>query len=245
MTKKAIVTGGAQGIGAELVAALIEADYEVGIIDIDSDALAEIAKRCKGVTPLPADVGNRAEVEAAFREFGSLDLLVNNAGIVRFGPLIDQTQDDIQAVISVNLMGSMLCAQQAAKRMQDIGGVILNMSSVNAVHPAPTVGLYAATKAAIANLTQLQALEWGPLGIRVNAIAPGFIDAGMSAPIFADEKVRAKRSGGVPLHRLGTAADVISAVLYLASDAAAYIHGHELVIDGGVINSVLAHLPRD
>ena len=104
MTKKAIVTGGAQGIGAELVAALIEADYEVGIIDIDSDALAEIAKRCKGVTPLPADVGNRAEVEAAFGEFGSLDLLVNNAGIVRFGPLIDQTQDDIQAVISVNLM---------------------------------------------------------------------------------------------------------------------------------------------
>jgi NAD(P)-dependent dehydrogenase (short-subunit alcohol dehydrogenase family) len=124
------------------------------------------------------------------------------------------------------------------------GGVIINMSSVNAVHPAPNVGIYAATKAAITSLTQLQALEWGPLGIRVNAVAPGFIDAGMSAPIFLDDKVRAKRSGGVPLKRLGTAEDVVQAVLFLASDASGYIHGHELVVDGGVIQSVLAHLPR-
>jgi NAD(P)-dependent dehydrogenase (short-subunit alcohol dehydrogenase family) len=94
-------------------------------------------------------------------------------------------------------------------------------------------------------MTELMSVEWGPYGIRVNAVAPGFIDAGMSAPFFKDEAVREKRTGGVPLGRLGTAADVAQTVLYLGSEEATYITGQEIVIDGGVINSVLAQLPRD
>jgi NAD(P)-dependent dehydrogenase (short-subunit alcohol dehydrogenase family) len=125
------------------------------------------------------------------------------------------------------------------------GGCIINMSSINAITPGPNVGLYAATKAAIQNLTVLQSIEWGPLGIRVNAIAPGFIDAGMSAPFFANESIREKRSQGVPLKALGTAEDVVNAVVYLQSDAARYVSGHQLVVDGGVVGSLLAHLPRD
>ena len=96
----------------------------------------------------------------------------------------------------------------------------------------------------MANMTQAMSIEWGPSGIRVNAIAPGFIDAGMSKPIYADPKVREVRGGGVPLRRLGDANDIAQAVLFLDSEDAQYINGHQLVIDGGVSNSVMAHLPR-
>ena len=245
MTLRAIVTGGGQGIGAEIVRGLVAAGYWVGVLDQNAAAAESLVAELGASEVLPVDVSDQVAVANAIQRFGALDLLVNNAGIVRFGPLLDQSADDIASVIGVNLIGTINCAQSAAQVMAaQSGGVIINMSSVNAVHPAPNVGIYAATKAAITSLTQLQALEWGPLGIRVNAVAPGFIDAGMSAPIFLDDKVRAKRSGGVPLKRLGTAEDVVQAVLFLASDASGYIHGHELVVDGGVIQSVLAHLPR-
>ena len=124
-------------------------------------------------------------------------------------------------------------------------GHIVNITSVNGVHPAPSIGTYGAAKAALQSLTQLWANEWGPHGIRVNAIAPGFIDAGMSKPIFENPKVREVRSGGVPLRAIGTADDISGALLFLDSDDAGYITGHELVVDGGVINSVLMHLPRE
>ena len=245
MTLRAIVTGGGQGIGAEIVRGLVAAGYWVGVLDQNATAAESLVTELGSSEVLPVDVSDQSAVANAIQGFGTLNLLVNNAGIVRFGPLLDQSADDIASVIEVNLIGTINCAQSAARAMAaQSGGVIINMSSVNAVHPAPNVGIYAATKAAITSLTQLQALEWGPLGIRVNAVAPGFIDAGMSAPIFLDDKVRAKRSGGVPLKRLGSAEDVVQAVLFLASDASGYIHGHELVVDGGVIQSVLAHLPR-
>ncbi len=245
MTLRAIVTGGGQGLGAEIVRGLVAAGYWVGVLDQNAAAAESLVTELGSSEVLPVDVSDQSAVANAIQGFGTLNLLVNNAGIVRFGPLLDQSADDIASVIEVNLIGTINCAQSAARAMAaQSGGVIINMSSVNAVHPAPNVGIYAATKAAITSLTQLQALEWGPLGIRVNAVAPGFIDAGMSAPIFLDDNVRAKRSGGVPLKRLGTAEDVVQAVLFLASDASGYIHGHELVVDGGVIQSVLAHLPR-
>ena len=245
MTLRAIVTGGGQGIGAEIVRGLVAAGYWVGVLDQNAAAAESLVTELGSSEVLPVDVSDQSAVANAIQGFGTLNLLVNNAGIVRFGPLLDQSADDIASVIEVNLIGTINCAQSAARAMAaQSGGVIINMSSVNAVHPAPNVGIYAATKAAITSLTQLQALEWGPLGVRVNAVAPGFIDAGMSAPIFLDDNVRAKRSGGVPLKRLGTAEDVVQAVLFLASDASGYIHGHELVVDGGVIQSVLAHLPR-
>ena len=245
MTQRAIVTGGGQGIGAEIVRGLVSAGYWVGVLDQNAAAAERLVTELGSSEVLPVDVCDQLAVSNAIQRFGALHLLVNNAGIVRFGPLLDQSADDIASVIEVNLIGTINCAQSAAQSMAGhSGGVIINMSSVNAVHPAPNVGIYAATKAAITSLTQLQALEWGPLGIRVNAVAPGFIDAGMSAPIFLDDAVREKRSGGVPLKRLGSAEDVVQAVLFLASDAASYIHGHELVVDGGVIQSVLAHLPR-
>jgi NAD(P)-dependent dehydrogenase (short-subunit alcohol dehydrogenase family) len=171
---------------------------------------------------------------------------VNNAGIVRFGPLIEQSAEAFRKVVDVNLVGCFITSKAVAKRMLKRGsGAIINLSSINATHPGPGAGAYPATKAGVVSLTQHMSLEWGPGGLRINAIAPGFIDAGMSAPIYADTKVRALRGGAVPMRRLGTADDIANAVLFLASDLAGYINGHELVVDGGVVNSVLAQLPRD
>jgi NAD(P)-dependent dehydrogenase (short-subunit alcohol dehydrogenase family) len=121
---------------------------------------------------------------------------------------------------------------------------VVNITSMNGVAAGPNAGAYGSSKAAVALLTSQMALEWGPLGIRVNAIAPGLIDAGMSEPIYADPVVRAARESKVPLGRLGVASDIADVVLFLASEGAAYIHGHNIVVDGGVTGSVIAHLPR-
>ena len=243
---KAVVTGAGAGLGASIAERLASEGYAVALLDQDGDAASRSAEGLTGASAFQVDVSNPEQVADVFSRIGAVDLLVNNAGIARFGPLLEQSAADMQAVINVNLMGTALCAQQAAKQMAEQGaGCIINLSSINAVTPGPNVGLYAATKAAVHNLTILQALEWGPMGVRVNAIAPGFIDAGMSAPFFEQASVREKRAGGVPLKRLGQADDVVNAVVYLQSEAAQYVSGHQLVVDGGVVGSLLAHLPRD
>ena len=243
---KAVVTGAGAGLGASIAERLASEGYAVALLDQDGDAASRSAEGLTGASAFQVDVSKPEQVADVFSRIGAVDLLVNNAGIARFGPLLEQSAADMQAVINVNLMGTALCAQQAAKQMTEQGsGCIINLSSINAVTPGPNVGLYAATKAAVHNLTILQALEWGPMGVRVNAIAPGFIDAGMSAPFFEQASVREKRAGGVPLKRLGQADDVVNAVVYLQSEAAQYVSGHQLVVDGGVVGSLLAHLPRD
>ncbi len=199
-----------------------------------------------GITRFVASVDDEAAIEAVFDDFGVPDVVVNNAGIVRFAPLLDLAVDDFRAVLDVNLVGTFLVARAAARRWVAAGraGTIVNITSMNGVAAGPNAGAYGPSKAAIALLTTQMALEWGPAGIRVNSVAPGLIDGGMSEPIYADPASRAARQSKVPLGRLGTAHDVADAVLFLASDAASYIHGQNLVVDGGVTSSVIAHLPR-
>ena len=245
--KHAVITGGAAGLGADVARTLSEAGYRIGIFDLGAERVAEAASQLENAVGIEADVTSPDQVAAAFDAFGEVpDLLVNNAGIVRFGAMEEQSVQDYIDVVNVNLLGSCFCARAIAPAMMDRGsGHIINFTSINGVHPAPGVGLYGPTKAAMANMTQAMAIEWGPRGIRVNAIAPGMIDAGMSKPIFENPKVRATRGGGVPLRCLGEAADIAEAVLFHDSDGAKYISGHELVVDGGVSISVMAHLPRE
>ena len=245
--KHAVITGGAAGLGADVARTLSEAGYRIGIFDLGAERVAEAASQLENAVGIEADVTSPDQVAAAFDAFGEVpDLLVNNAGIVRFGAMEEQSVQDYIDVVNVNLLGSCFCARAIAPAMMDRGsGHIINFTSINGVHPAPGVGLYGPTKAAMANMTQAMAIEWGPRGIRVNAIAPGMIDAGMSKPIFQNPKVRATRGSGVPLRCLGEAADIAEAVLFLDSDGAKYISGHELVVDGGVSISVMAHLPRE
>lgn len=245
--KHAIVTGAGGDIGACITELAVSRGYRVVAVDVQPNQIDALAHRLDGVVPIVADITDPDSVKKAFDVFDCpLDLLVNNAGLVRFGPLESLAVQDFQDVVNVNLVGSFIVAREAAVRMKETGGgAIVNVTSMGGIHPAPGGGAYGASKAGLAQMTELMSVEWGPYGIRVNAVAPGFIDAGMSAPFFKDEAVREKRTGGVPLGRLGTAADVAQTVLYLGSEEATYITGQEIVIDGGVINSVLAQLPRD
>jgi NAD(P)-dependent dehydrogenase (short-subunit alcohol dehydrogenase family) len=213
--------------------------YRVGTIDV-----APVAH--DGIESFVASVDDSEAIDRVLASFGTPDVLVNNAGIVRFGPLVDLDVADFRAVVDVNLVGTFVVARAVARRWiaTGTGGCIVNVTSMNGVAAGPNAGAYGATKAAIALLTSQMALEWGSRGIRVNAIAPGLIDAGMSEPIYADAATRHARESRVPLGRLGTATDITNVLLFLASEQSSYIHGQNIVVDGGVTGSVIAHLPR-
>ena len=244
--KTMLVTGAAHGIGRTVARAADAAGYRVGVLDIDGDAAREVAATLTNAVALVADVRDAQQIERALEELGQVTAVVNNAGILRTGPLIDHDPEDFRLVMDVNLNAVFIVSQAVARRMRDAGGgVIVNMSSINGIHPSPDCGAYVAAKAGVMALTQQMSIEWGGYGIRVNAVAPGFIDDGMSAPFFKNQAVRTLRANAVPLGRLGTAADVADAVMFLCSDAAAYVSGQTLAVDGGVINSVLKGLPRE
>ena len=247
MTRSAIITGSANGISAAIATLLAANGYRVGILDLDEAAVTSRCGEIAGAVPLPCNVCDPAAVAAAFDAFGDVpDLVVNNAGIVRFGLLAEQSDADIRAVIEVNVMGVFNVSREAVRRMAARGsGHVISLTSINAYGPGPGSGAYPASKAAVKQLTRQFALEYGDKGLRFNSIAPGFIDGGMSTPIYADPKVRAARSKGVPLGRLGTPEDIAQAVLYLDSEAGSYVNGHDLVVDGGVAHAVLRSLPRE
>ncbi len=244
--KSMIVTGAGAGIGRAIAEHAALAGYRVGMLDAREAPARAAAAAIANAMPLVADIANEAQIEAALDAFGTPEVWVNNAGIVRFGPLAELALADFRAVVDVNLTGTFIGARAAAKRMfaRGLGGAIVNVTSMNGVVAGPNAGAYGATKAAVALLTQQMALEWGRFGIRVNAVAPGLIDAGMGAPVLADPEVRRARESKVPLGRLGTADDIARVVLFLASDAASYVTGQNLLVDGGVTHSIIAQLPR-
>jgi NAD(P)-dependent dehydrogenase (short-subunit alcohol dehydrogenase family) len=247
-----VVTGAGRGLGWAIASSAAEVGWTVGVLDADRHAAETGADAIPNAVSLVADTTDERAIEAALDRFADAtrrpapDALVANAGIVRFGPLLDHSLADWRAVVDVNLTGTFVTATAVARRMVGAGrgGSIVNITSMNGVAPGPNAGAYGATKSAVARLTQQMALEWGAAGIRVNAVAPGLIDAGMSEPIYADPDIRRQRSGAVPLGRLGTGTDVAAMVLFLLSDAAAYITGTEVLVDGGVTVSVVATLPR-
>lgn len=240
-----IVTGAAHGLGKSIAEHAARAGYKVGVLDLVLEQARKVAEDIGGVA-LAADVSDVSSVEKAFSEFGETpDVLINNAGILRTGPLLDHNIDDFRRVIDINLSSVFIVAQIAARRMKDAGGgCIINMSSVNGINPSTNCGAYATAKTGVIALTKQMSMEWGEYNIRVNSIAPGFIDAGMQAPFFENPNVRKLRSDSVPLKRLGSADDVAECALFLASDKAGYISGENITIDGGVIHSVLMQLPR-
>ncbi|MDD7937451.1 SDR family NAD(P)-dependent oxidoreductase [Actinomycetospora lutea] len=247
-TTWAVITGAGRGIGAVLARHAAKEGYRVAAWDLDGEAVravaAEIGEAC---VPLAVDVTDESSVRAAMGELPAAPaLVVNNAGIVRFGPLLELAAADWRAALDVNLTGTFLVARVAAERMiaESAGGAIVNISSINGLAAAPGAGAYTSSKAGVVMLTEHMALEWGAHGIRANAVAPGLIDAGMSDAIYADPEVRRLRSGRVPLGRLGTAQDVAETVLFLGSEKAAYITGQTLAVDGGITRGALNAMPR-
>tara|TARA_B100001248_G_C27331648_1_gene431727 strand:- start:77 stop:817 length:741 start_codon:yes stop_codon:yes gene_type:complete len=245
--KTAIVTGAGAGIGKAICQKLSQNNYRVGMLDLNEENVNEASKGIENSVPLHGDVTNQESIKKAFEKFGEIpDLLVNNVGIVLFGPLEEHSVEDYSKSLNINLLGSFITSRILINDMIKRGsGSIINMSSVNGVNPGIGIGAYPASKAGIISMTQQMAIEWGKFGIRVNCISPGFIDAGMSKPIYEDPKVRELRGGAVPSGRLGEADDIANAVLFLDSENASYVNGHNLVVDGGVISSVIAQLPRE
>jgi len=250
MDRIAWVTGGGGDIGGAIGAHAAQAGYRVCLVDRDGERARARAADLPGAIGLSCDVADEAAVDQALAQSiaqlgAAPSLVVNCAGTARFAPLIEQSVADFRQVLEVNLVAAFVVGRAAARHMVRAGqGCIVNITSINGVTPAPGSGAYPASKSGLARLTELMAVEWGPLGLRVNAVAPGFIDAGLSAPFFADPVVRTLRSGAVPSRRLGTANDIAATVMFLASDAASYINGQELVVDGGATRALLALLPR-
>jgi len=244
--RHAVVTGAGAGLGAAIAHRLALDGYRIAIVDIDEAGARAQAATLAGSVAFAIDITDEGHVESMLDRLGHApDVLVNNAGIVRFGPLLEHSVVDFRRVVDVNLTGTFIMSRAVGRRMLSRGsGAIVNITSLNALAPSPDAGAYPASKAAVAMLTQHFALALGPHGIRVNAVAPGFIDAGMSSPIYEDAAVRDIRGSSVPLGSLGTANDVAEAVAFLASDRARYTTGHQFMVDGGVSFSLKNHLPR-
>jgi 3alpha(or 20beta)-hydroxysteroid dehydrogenase len=173
--------------------------------------------------------------EVCAERFGGVDVLVNNAGILRFGALVDTSLSDLQRVLAVNVGGCFLGMKTLAPMMMAKGrGSIVNISSIDGMKGANSIGAYAASKWAVRGLTKVAALEFGHRGVRVNSVHPGGIDTPMGNPSgMAADEMNAKHYKGVPLQRMGESIEVARASLFLASDDASYINGAELAVDGG------------
>ena len=243
--KAAIVTGagrGGRGIGRGIALALAQAGADVLITArsnmADAEAVAEAVRETgRQAVAQACDVADAASVEAmlarAVEEFGRVDILVNNAGTTRDGLLLRMNEDDWDAVLDSNLKGTFLCTRAAAKIMiKQRRGRIVNITSIMGQIGNPGQANYSASKAGIIGFTRTVARELGARNITVNAVAPGFIDTQMTDGIKDD--VRAGILTKVPLGRLGTPEDVGGVVTFLASDAASYITGQVITVDGGM-----------
>jgi 3-oxoacyl-[acyl-carrier protein] reductase len=240
----ALVTGSRRGLGKAIAMALAHAGADIVINDIapgreEAEATAaEMRDLGRRAIALCGDVSNPEDatqlIEQAWTEMGKIDILVNNAGITRDNLLIRMSDDEWQSVININLSGSFYCTRAAAKRMMKARyGRIINIASVIGLMGNAGQANYAASKAGIIGLTKANAKELASRGITVNAIAPGFIVSAMTDKLPDD--VKAKYIEGIPLGRLGTAEDVANAVVFYASELAAYTTGHVLNVDGGMV----------
>ena len=240
--KTALITGAARGIGKAIALKFAEEGANVAFTDlvIDENGLAtqeEIAAKgvkAKGYASNAADFAQTEEVVKQIKEeFGSIDILVNNAGITKDGLLLRMSEQQWDAVITVNLKSAFNFIHACVPvMMRQRAGSIINMSSVVGVHGNAGQANYAASKAGLIALAKSIAQEMGPKGIRANAIAPGFIDTAMTQQL--SEEVRKEWCQKIPLRRGGTVDDIANTALYLASDLSAYVSGQVIQVDGGM-----------
>ncbi len=241
--KVAIITGGSRGIGRACAVALAAAGAAVvvnyrGNTAAAEDTVAAISDAGGRAQAVRGDVSDAAAVEALFKttldEFGRLDILVNNAGITRDTLLMRMKDDDFDSVLATNLRGVFLCTRAAMRPMAKArGGRIINIASVVGITGNAGQANYAAAKAGILGFTRSIAREMGSRGITVNAVAPGYIETEMTDGL--SEQVKQAVLAQIPLGRLGAAQDVATLVCFLASDAASYISGQTIQVDGGMV----------
>jgi NAD(P)-dependent dehydrogenase (short-subunit alcohol dehydrogenase family) len=242
--KRTLVTGGAQGIGAETAARFLEEGARVIVLDRSAEGLDKIREQLPGLDGvLRADISDPGAVANAFARmddlWGGIDVLINNAGISIRHRFLDITPEEWRRVIETNLDGVFFAAREAARRMAAAGGgVILNMGSTNGIMGYHHYADYNASKAGVIELTRSMALELAPQ-VRVNCVCPGYILTPMQEAEYTPDMLRAFRAK-IPLGRLGRPKDVAALFAFLASDDAAFITGQSFIIDGGEIAGGLA-----
>ena len=235
-----MVTGAARGIGYAIARKFLDLGYRVALLDIDRATLAKAFRRLgkhSMVLAQRCDVSEPKQVKSAIakvvRRFRRIDALVNNAGIAVFKPILQTSVKEWSRVLDVNLTGPFLCTQACAPVMlKNGGGAVVNITSVSGLRASSLRVAYGTSKAGLDHLTKQQAAELGNLGIRVNAVAPGPVYTAMAKQVHTPD-IRAGYHDAIPLNRYGTEEEIAEAVAFLCSDAASYVNGQTLAVDGG------------
>jgi meso-butanediol dehydrogenase/(S,S)-butanediol dehydrogenase/diacetyl reductase len=236
----AVVTGAARGIGCAIARRFLDLGYRVALLDIDAATLRKASRRLSrhgAVLAQRCDVADPKQVRSSIAKvvgrFRRIDALVNNAGIALFKPILKTTYREWARVLDVNLSGPFLCTQACAPAMLRVGGgAVVNITSISGLRASSLRVAYGTSKAALDHLTRQQAAELGNLGIRVNAVAPGPVDTAMAKKVHTPD-IRADYHDAIPLNRYGTEDEIAAVVAFLCSDAASYVNGQTLAVDGG------------
>jgi NAD(P)-dependent dehydrogenase (short-subunit alcohol dehydrogenase family) len=247
-----VVTGAGGGIGRAIALGMAEAGASLVLLDNNlencratAEALGPIGAKALALECDIADPDSVAAAEHASRSVGPCDILINNAGVLRPGPLATVRLEDWNLVLAVNLTGYLLCAQAFGKAMIERGrGAIVHTASIAGSNAQGFSGAYSVSKAGVLMLSRQLAVEWGPHGVRSNVVSPGMVRTPMSESFYQDDKVTERRAAAIPLGRVAMPEDMAEVALFLASDRAGYVSGQEIIVDGGFEHMLMSLVPR-